>query len=302
MSHRPELEEVLDSLVASYREPSPLNNLETAAMPNRRAVIEGFTHLLHLLYLGFYSTRRLDESTLRMALAEHLLPATELLCSQVERAAAWEDRGRPIGQRRRRGWCKDQVFALLHGLAELREVLHGDVKAAYQNDPAAESMEDVVFSYPTVYAVTAYRIAHRLFEQDVPMIPRILTEDAHERTGIDIHPGARIGRRFFIDHGTGVVIGATTEIGDDVKLYQNVTLGAMSVRGDVQRERRWVRKRHPTLEDRVTVYAGTTILGGETVVGAGSIIGGNVWLTASVPPGSRVFYRPSEATPISESS
>lgn len=290
-----DLEAVLDALVASYEPDNPLNNLETAALPNRRAVIEAFTHLLHVLYLGFYSTRRLDQSTLRLALAEHLLPATELLCAQVGRAAAWEDRSQPPAARRHEAWCKDQVFELLHDLAPLREVLHGDVEAAFRNDPAAESMEEVVFSYPTVYAVTAYRIAHLLFQRDVPMIPRILTEEAHERTGIDIHPGARIGQRFFLDHGTGVVIGATTDIGDDVKLYQNVTLGAHSVRGDVLRGRRTVAKRHPTLEDRVTVYAGTTILGGDTVVGAGSIIGGNVWLTRSVPADSRVFYSPNQA-------
>ena len=297
------LEGVLDALVASYTSRDcALNNLETAALPNRRAVIEAFNHLLHVLYLGFFSTRRLSRETLRLALAEHLLPAAEILCAQVERAAAWEIRqGRePLrghGEVELEGWCKIQVMALLRELPALRDVLGEDVRAAFHNDPAAESMEDVVFSYPTVFAVTAYRLAHILYQRHVPMIPRILTEHAHTRTGIDIHPGARIGRRFFIDHGTGVVIGATTVIGDDVKIYQGVTLGALSVRGDVERDRKKVEKRHPTLEDGVTVYAGSTILGGDTVVGAGSVIGGNVWLIESVPPGSRVFYRSESEQP-----
>ena len=287
------LEDVLDALVASYEIESPLNNLETHALPNRRAIIDAFNHLLHLLYLGFFSTRRLTRETLRLALAEHLLPATELLCAQVERAVAWDmrQRGAPAEPSQDGLWCARQVHALMAELPSLRETLRGDVEAAYRNDPAAESMEDVVFSYPSVYAVTAYRLAHVLYQAQVPMVPRILTEHAHMRTGIDIHPGAVIGERFFIDHGTGVVVGATTVIGNDVKLYQGVTLGAMSVRGDEERDRKKVVKRHPTLEDGVTVYAGATILGGGTVVGAGSVVGGNVWLTRSVPPRSRVFYR-----------
>ena len=294
---RPSLDTVLDALVESYRQPGEINNLETSALPNRRAVVEAFHHLQHLLFLGFFSTRRLDHETMRFALAEHLLEAREILCAQVSRAAAWEDRTRPASQRRAEGWCSDCVMGLLAQLPEMREILKGDITAAYRSDPAAESLEDVVFSYPGIFAITAYRIAHTLFELGVPMVPRILTEHAHTRTGIDIHPGARIGRRFFIDHGTGVVIGATTVIGDDVRLYQGVTLGAVSVRGDVERARNLVIKRHPTLEDRVTVYAGSTILGGETVIGADSVIGGNVWLNRSVPAGSRVFFHNPEGQP-----
>ncbi|MEN0064873.1 MAG: serine acetyltransferase [Myxococcota bacterium] len=284
-----DLEKVLDDLVSSYGPDTPLNRLETHALPNRRAVIEVFNHLLHVLYVGFYSRRQLDASNLRLVLAEHVLRASEALVAQIRRAAAWADRHRSL--KRADSWAEERVQGLLEALPHLREVLHLDVEAAYRRDPAAESMEEVVFSYPSVYAVTAYRLAHRLYVDDVPMIPRILTEHAHERTGIDIHPGAKIGRGFFMDHGTGVVIGQTSEIGDEVQLYQNVTLGALSVRGDVDRDRDRVVKRHPTLEDRVTVYAGTTILGGDTVVGADSVIGGNVWLTRSVPPKSRVFHR-----------
>jgi serine O-acetyltransferase len=173
---------------------------------------------------------------------------------------------------------------LMRALPEVRRKLAGDVQAAYRGDPAAESLEEIVFAYPSLKAIAAYRIANVLRRAGVPMIPRLITEHAHAQTGIDISPGATIGERFFVDHGTGVVIGETAVIGDDVKLYQGVTLGALSVpnRGDT-------RKRHPTLEDGVTVYAGATILGGETVIGRGSVIGGNVWLVSSVPPYSKVF-------------
>ncbi|MEZ4318299.1 MAG: serine acetyltransferase [Myxococcota bacterium] len=292
--NRPVLDAVLDALVESYQEPGPLNNLDTWALPNRRAVIDAFHHLQHVLFLPFFTTRCLSPETLREALSEHLVPATDLLCTQVSRASAWADRSCEPDSRHPEGWCRETVMTLLQRLPALRQTLLGDVMAAFEADPAAENIEDIVFSYPAIVAITAYRVAHVLYELDVPMIPRILTEHAHERTGIDIHPGASIGDRFFIDHGTGVVIGATTVVGNDVRIYQGVTLGAHSVRGDVERRRGRIEKRHPTLEDRVTVYAGATILGGDTVVGAGSIIGGNVWLTASVPPRARVFFRPTE--------
>jgi serine O-acetyltransferase len=174
-------------------------------------------------------------------------------------------------------------------LAPLRAMISDDVSAAFEGDPAATSYEEIVVAYPTIRALSIHRIAHKLYRDEVPLIPRIMSEYAHDRTGIDINPGASIGRHFFIDHGTGVVIGETTEIGANVRLYQGVTLGASSLRDSS--ELRGV-KRHPTVEDDVTIYAGAKILGGETVIGAGSVIGGNVWLTESVPPGSRVLAQP----------
>jgi serine O-acetyltransferase len=174
-------------------------------------------------------------------------------------------------------------------LPAIRELLAGDVEAAFEGDPAAKSFAEIVVAYPSTLAISTYRIAHELHVKGVPVLPRIMSEHAHDRTGIDIHPGATIGRRFFIDHGTGVVIGETCEIGDRVRLYQGVTLGAISPRHGEQL--RGV-KRHPTLEDDVTIYAGSTILGGETVVGRGSVIGGNVWVMASIPPESRVVADP----------
>lgn len=282
------MEKILDALVASYDGDDAINSLETHALPNRRAVIEAFHHLQHLLFLGFFSTRNLERASLRVGLGEHLLPVQEILCEQTERAARWEDRKNSTGERRDNVWCQKVVEAFLLSLPEIRRKLSGDVTAAFESDPAAESLEEVVFSYPGIIAVTAYRVANVLYRAGVPMIPRIISEHAHTRTGIDIHPGATIGERFFIDHGTGVVIGATSVIGDDVTIYQGVTLGALSVNPDAARNV----KRHPTLEDDVTVYAGSTILGGDTVVGKGSVIGGNVWLVRSVPANSKIYHRP----------
>jgi len=193
--------------------------------------------------------------------------------------------------------CEDRgqqvTIAFMEALPALRTLLATDVRAAYDGDPAARSYDEVIFSYPGLFAVTVYRAAHELWHQEVPFLPRIMSEYAHSLTGIDIHPGAHIGESFFIDHGTGVVIGETTEIGNRVRLYQGVTLGALSLPRDAG-ERYRNKKRHPTLEDDVIVYAGATILGGDTVIGARSVIGGNVWLTESVPPDTKVFLKTPE--------
>lgn len=281
-----ELEEAIDGVVSSYTGQLEIDNLESAALPNKRVVIEALEHLKSALFIGFYSTSPLSRDNLRQAMAERLYAAHRLLVDQIERALTYDnwmgrtDRSLPAGS------GEEVVLRLLRELPELRRLVNEDVRAAYDGDPAAKNIEEIVFSYPSIEATVAYRIAHQLFRAGVPMIPRIITEHAHARTGIDISPGAEIGERFFIDHGTGVVVGETAVIGNDVKLYQGVTLGALSVP-----RREEAGKRHPTLEDRVTVYAGATILGGDTVIGAGSIVGGNVWLTRSVPPGSKVFGR-----------
>ena len=193
--------------------------------------------------------------------------------------------------------CADRGYetaiAFLEALPDLRRTLAKDVVAAFEGDPAAKGYDEVIFCYPGVFAVTVYRIAHQLTHLDVPIIPRIMTEYAHSRTGIDIHPAAHIGNSFFIDHGTGVVIGETTEIGNRVRIYQGVTLGALSLPRETIDEMRGT-KRHPTIEDDVIIYSGATILGGDTVIGTRSIIGGNVWITESVPPDTRVFLKKPE--------
>jgi serine O-acetyltransferase len=186
------------------------------------------------------------------------------------------------------GGCQDITVKMIQKLPDIREKLWTDVQVAFDSDPAAPSLEEIVMAYPGIYAIMIYRVAHELHTQGVALIPRMMTEQAHKETGIDIHPGARIGRGFFIDHGTGVVIGETTDIGDCVKLYQGVTLGAIHVVKNILSTSAVKKKRHPTIEDQVTIYAGATILGGDTVIGQGSIIGGNVWLTESVLPFSKV--------------
>jgi len=285
-----DLEDVIDLIASSYDGDDEINNLDSAALPNKRAVITAFNHIKPVLYMGFYSTRALNRTNLRYAISEHLYPAQDILVEQIDRAIRYQERMGRVTEQKPEGWSEDVVLRLLENIPELRRVLNTDVRAAYDGDPAASSMEEVVFSYPSVQAITAYRVAHELYLSDVPMIPRIITEHAHSQSGIDINPGARIGESFFIDHGTGVVIGATAVIGRNVKLYQGVTLGALSV-SRTQIEQLRGGKRHPTLEDDVTVYAGASIHGGDTVIGKGSVIGGNVWLTKSVPAGSKVFGR-----------
>jgi serine O-acetyltransferase len=192
--------------------------------------------------------------------------------------------------------AQDIADELLRALPDIRAKLNLDVQAAFEGDPAATSEAEVIVAYPGLAALTAHRIAHFLYQREVPLLPRIMSEYIHHQTGIDIHPGANIGDSFFIDHGTGVVIGETTSIGDNVKIYQGVTLGALSVKKSLAKE-----KRHPTIEDNVTIYAGATILGGDTVIGHDSVIGGNVWLVQSVPPFSRV-YNSVSSEPIVEPS
>lgn len=292
-----ELETAIDGVASSYDSNLEINNLESTALPNRRAVIDAYHHLLSALYLGFYATRQLDRGNIRHSVSECIYPAYETLVEQIGRAISYEER---CGRRTTQGrdWPEEVVLDLFKKLPSLREWLNADVLAAYDGDPAVKSIEEVVFSLPGIRALTAHRVAHVLYSNNVPMIPRIIAEYAHSVTGIDIHAGAKIGHQFFIDHGTGIVIGETTVIGNNVKLYQGVTLGAISV----SRAQRAAigdppTKRHPTIEDDVTIYSGAKILGGQTVIGRGSVIGANAWLLESVPPGTRIMGREDSVPP-----
>ncbi len=281
------LEECIDALAESYSSDAPINNLDSASLPNKRKVIAALQELEPALFMGFYATRTLSKHNLRHAIAEHLYKANDILVEQVERALTYEHWVGRCAECPQAGDGEKVLLEFFSRLPEVRRKLGLDLEAAYHGDPAAESIEEIVFSYPAIKAICAYRLAHELWKLKVPLLPRILTEYAHSRTGIELHPGAAIGESFFIDHGTGVVIGSTSEIGDRVKLYQGVTLGALSVPArDAAKA-----KRHPTIEDDVTVYAGATILGGQTVIGAGSVIGANVWVVKSVGPDSKVFGR-----------
>ena len=288
-----DLEDVIDAVVESYDGPEEINNLASAALPNKRQVVQAYNHLKPVIYMGFYSQRSLTRSNLRYALSEHLYPACEILVDQIGRALAYEERSGHVSTPWPVGWSEEVVLRLLRRLPELRRILNADIQAAFEGDPAAKSVEEIVFSYPVVEAITAHRLAHVLYQERVPIVPRIIAEHAHGLTGVDIHPGAQIGEGFFLDHGTGVVIGETSIIGRGAKMYQGVTLGALSTRRSECTEPQQ-QKRHPTIEDNVTIYAGATILGGDTVIGEGSVIGGNVWLVRSVPPNSKIFGKAKE--------
>lgn len=285
---RRRLDGVIESVTDSYAAGRPIDSLESTALPNQRKIVEALSELEHVAYMGFYSTRVLSPLNLRQHIGEHVERATGILIEQIARALAYKRHGGGMPGPDEIAWSEEAVLSTLEQLPRIRELLSLDVNAAFEGDPAASSIEEIVFSYPAIHAITVYRIAHELYVREVPMVPRIMTEHAHSKTGIEIHPGARIGRSFFIDHGTGVVIGATAVIGDHVKLYQGVTLGALSVPRVREGER--PAQRHPTLENGVTIYAGATILGGETVIGEGAVIGSNCWITRSVAPGARITY------------
>lgn len=290
---RQEIPGVVRELVESCRRPDCFAHVGPEPIPSREAVIAFIHRVFSLLYPGYFSHQPVDAVNLNFYLGQEAVAVFEELSRQVTLAFRHEclRYGLPCLHCQEKG--QEEALSFLRALPRLRVVLATDVKAAYQGDPAAKSHDEVIFSYPGLFAVTVYRAAHQLLRQGVPLLPRIMTEFAHSLTGIDIHPGARIGESFFIDHGTGVVIGETTEIGRRVRLYQGVTLGALSLPPE-QVEYLRSRKRHPTVEDDVIIYSGATILGGETVIGARAVIGGNVWLTDSVPPDTKVFLKKPE--------
>ena len=257
-------------------------------LPNRKAVHDVLDILIGALFPGCHGHGPITDPEKASCLRDELKAAATTLQAQVRMALEYQcelDKCDDCGDCDDR--AADAARHLIESLPAVQDMLQEDIQAAYDGDPAAKSNMEVVMSYPAIQAISTYRIAHRLYEKSVPLIPRIMTELAHSRTGIDIHPGAEIGRRFFIDHGTGVVIGETTVIGDNVKIYQGVTLGAMSFpKGEDGNPIKGI-KRHPNVEDNVTIYAEATILGNITL-GEGSTIGGNVWLTHSIPPNSKV--------------
>ncbi len=270
-------------------------------LPSREAIVEILGLVLDLMYPGYFGRRDLSRENLGdrvQALVAGLEPKLEqeienCLCYGRERRPGADSAAIPqIGECAPR--ARELAQAFLARLPQVRRLLVQDVQAAFDGDPAATNLDEIILAYPGVLAVSVYRIAHVLHELGVPMMPRIMTEWAHSRTGCDIHPGARIGPAFFIDHATGVVIGETSEIGSGVKLYQGVTLGALSFPRDATGQIIRGRKRHPTVENGATLYANATVLGGQTVVGEGSVIGGSVFLARSVPPRSRVSLKEPE--------
>ena len=255
---------------------------------SRNVIIDVLEKIRFVVFPGYFESKSLNGDFAEYHMGELLNDIFYLLKKQVAKALVHAEDGHEVSERETQRRAEEIVSAFLERLPALREILATDVQAAYDGDPAAFNTEEVIFSYPGVFAITVNRIAHELHVMGVPLIPRIMTEYAHNLTGIDIHPGAVIGSYFFIDHGTGVVIGETTEIGKHVKIYQGVTLGALSTRGGQSLRHM---KRHPTLEDNVTVYSGASILGGQTVIGEGAVIGSNAFITSSVPRGTRVSIK-----------
>lgn len=285
--HTFDFETLVNQIIRTYENDSGINFIDAKNLPVRDRIIDMLGVFFELLFPGYTGNRKIEKDTIHFTVQELLIILRRELADQIERALMHQCRLKECPSCN----CPKQAMRateeLLCRLPEIREMLKDDVRAAYQGDPAAGSFEEVVVSYPYMTAIAAQRIAHELYRMGIPLIPRIMTEWAHSQTGIDIHPGAKIGRSFFIDHGTGVVIGETAVIGDNVKIYQGVTLGALSFPRDERGQLIRDKKRHPTLEDEVTVYAEATILG-DITIGKGAVIGGNVWIRESVPPGAVV--------------
>jgi len=276
-----------------------VNSRKGANLPGQRAIVDALEELVSLLFPGCYGHAPTGEE--EGAMQERITNLAERLATIIEHAKMYECRQDPCSKCGDcRAFAEKATATLLESFPDIRTMLHEDILAAYEGDPAARSSMEIVMSYPGLYAVAVHRIAHRLAALEVPLVPRVMSEHAHARTGIDIHPGATIGAGFFIDHGTGVVIGETCIIGKKVKLYQGVTLGALSFAKDDQGNLVKGVKRHPDVEDNVVIYAGATILGGRTRIGHDSIIGGNVWLTRSVPPFSKVYNQQPDPIVISK--
>jgi serine O-acetyltransferase len=283
-----ELRSVTEQLLDTYTCCSRLNHLGHEPLPSREAVAAILADLFEVLYPGYGRRQTVHPGNVEYYVGSLIDSLHDQLTEQVGRALRHE-LGEEAPHTDFPALAQRKAVELLRRLADVRMVLEQDVEFAFRGDPAAKSHHEIIFCYPGLEAVTVYRVAHQLYALGVPIIPRMMTELAHMKTGIDIHPGAKIGPGFFIDHGTGVVIGETCDIGDGVKLYQGVTLGALSFDRDGNGELvHGTYKRHPTLRDGVVVYANATILGGQTVVGERSVIGSNVWLTESVPADTTV--------------
>ena len=281
-----EHQQIVEQLLDSYREEGGINNIDGANLPSKRAIPGICEDLLRVLFPGFLEEQALCSQETEMVISERMNALLERLRIEVHRSLRSRAETRDEDHIRSRAHVI--VCDFLRGLPCVRKILRTDVQAAYDGDPAAKSIEEIILSYPCIEAIAIQRLAHVLYQAHVPLLPRMMTEWTHEKTGIDMHPGAQIGPYFFIDHGTGVVIGETCVIGERVKLYHGVTLGARSFPKNEDGSIVKGTKRHPDVENDVTIYPNATVLGGDTVIGHNSTIGGNVFLMESVPPHSLI--------------
>ena len=289
------IEPLIGRIFESYADDIAVNRNDRNNLPRESEILRVLGGLLELIFPGYAEREAHSPSTLRYAVGEIVTSLNMSLNSLFLRAYLFNCKNSGKKDCDCRAEAATAARELLEAIPSLRESMKLDIQAAYAGDPAARSLDEIVLSYPGVKAITIQRIAHKLYQLKVPMIPRMMTEYAHRITGIDIHPGAKLGKGVFIDHGTGVVIGETAELGDDVKIYQGVTLGALSFPKDACGMIIKGAKRHPTIEDGVTIYAGATILGAVTI-GKKSVIGGNVWLTESTEPGTKITIATPELT------
>jgi serine O-acetyltransferase len=292
LNHR--LSGVVDSIVASVLGEPRMQHLDRVLLPTRDVIIEAIKLLRQVVYPGYFGKQGLTAENVKFRIGELIVELSEMLYEQVRCCLRYREK--LPGADTRGALCEECdreaaaiVANFLDRIPTIREILATDLEASFDGDPAAQSTDETIFCYPGLFAIFVQRMAHEFYQAKVPLLPRIMTEYAHSLTGIDIHPGATLGRALFIDHGTGVVIGETTTIGNNVKIYQGVTLGALA---PAFGQRLRGQKRHPTIEDDVTIYAGATILGGDTVIGKGALIGGNVFITSSVPPLNQVTSDP----------
>ncbi len=287
-SFRQRLSGAAEAIIANGEDRDCFTHIDDEPIPSEGSAVQLIDKFREIIFPGYFSREKIDPTNRKYYIGQSVSELYDVLSEQIVHALRHDcfRYGLPCSE------CVDQGYRialdLMNEIPLIRKTLATDVRAVFDGDPAAKSYDEIIFSYPGIFAITVYRVAHKLYEFGVPLLPRIMTEHAHSVTGIDIHPGAQIGRRFVIDHGTGVVIGETTIIGDNVRIYQGVTLGALSLPRDAGEKLRG-KKRHPTIEDDVIIYSGATILGGDTVIGARSVVGGNVWITQSVPPDTKVM-------------
>ena len=286
MNFEQKIEGVVDTILADYQSQRDIDQIDIFRHPDKDVVVELIEKLRRIIFPGYFRDKNYHIYNAKHSLSMLIEDVMFNLTGQIELVL----RGSGLGDQAREQ-AQELCVAFFRRIPEVRAMVDTDLQAAYDGDPAATGKDEVVYSYPGLFAITVYRLAHVLYELKVPMLPRMMTEHAHSVTGIDIHPGATVGKYFFIDHGTGIVVGETTVIGENVKIYQGVTLGALSTRGG--QSLRGVR-RHPTIEDNVTIYAGASILGGETVIGQGCVIGSNAFITRSIAPGTTVSIKHQE--------
>ncbi len=286
-----EIGTIVSDILEDYKKERSIDKMDLFNQPQKKIVIEIVHKLLKIIYPGYFRDGSYKFYNLENDFAVQIEDTMFCLNKQIGRALPYAPEYQGASPEEIAQAAQKLSVEFFKKIPAIREYVEGDLEAAYDGDPAAYYREEIILSYPGVYAISVNRIAHELFLMGVPLIPRIMTEHAHWQTGIDIHPGATIGRNFFIDHGTGIVIGETTVIGNNVKIYQGVTLGALSTRGGQKLQGK---RRHPTIEDDVVIYSGASILGGDTVIGQGAVIGSNAFVTKSIEPGTRVSIRNQE--------